>query len=103
MIDKFVEHPYNFCHSIQDNECEVWVVEDNMFGRINVDRDSILVRQNYQIGCENNLKYSNRNLEENSLLYKKPEYVPLPCEYNKFTEWLLNKNKQKINNIYYKE
>ena len=43
MVDEYIQDPFLCCESIRDDEREVWVIEENMFGLIKVNKNCFYV------------------------------------------------------------
>lgn len=99
MFDECLFHPKNVCaHYIHGGEFEVWVVEDNMFGQIELDRECFKYKElDRRLGSMNR----HRSLREpDTSLYTVNSGYTRPCEWNKFTKWLVEKNSEKIRELY---
>ena len=98
MFDECLFHPENVCaNSIHGGEYEVWVVEDNMFGKIELDRACFKYEKLEDAG--NNYRNSMRYGIDASL-YTDERKITRPCEWNTFTKWLIRHNTQKIKDLY---
>lgn len=100
MFDECLYHPENVCaHHIHGGEYEVWVVEDNMFGEIELDRECFAYRAlDERIGES---WYTGRPCAINASLYTDERRIPRPCEWTSFTKWLIKRNREKIKEIYH--
>jgi|GEM_PF-2274798 hypothetical protein len=103
MVDEYIQDPFLCCESIRDDEREVWVIEENMFGLIKVNKNCFYVDKTLKLPkVENHQQYyfqTNKN-DEKSLFYNKSDIIPLPCEYGSITKLLIKRNKKKINKLY---
>lgn len=99
MFDKCLFHPENVCaHYIHGGEYEVWVVEDNMFGQIKLDRECFKYKElDRGIGSKN---WHISLREPDASLYTVNSGFKRPCEWNKFTKWLIQRNCEKIRKLY---
>lgn len=98
MFDECLFHPENVCaNSIHGGEYEVWVVEDNMFGEIELDRTCFKYKILKDVGNRycNSMQYG-----INASLYTDERKIIRPCEWNTFTKWLIRRNIQKIKELY---
>ena len=99
MFDACLYHPENVCaHYIHGGEYEVWVVEDNMFGQIELDRECFKYKE-----LDRNIRSKNWHLtlsEYDTSLYTVNSGFKRPCEWNKITQWLVDKNSQKIRELF---
>ena len=85
------EHPYF------GSEHEVWVMEDNLFGEIEIDATCFkYIELNENCG-DRRIRYD--FLEDKPLFV--PECAPKPCEWNKFTKWIIKRNISEIKKIYH--
>lgn len=86
----------NVCwNNLHGNEYEVWVLEDNMFGKIWLPQECFKYGELGKI----NKQYDDLfigNLRNSSSLFAESIYKCKPCEWNKFTRWLIERNKKKI-------
>lgn len=80
-------------HNFYDSEHEVWVMEDSMFGEIEVDATCFCYKK-LDSRC------GKRGVMLDSLddkpLFTQDESIPKPCEWNKFTKWVIKKNMEQI-------
>lgn len=99
MFDKCLFHPENVCaHYIHGGEYEVWVVEDNMFGQIELDRECFKYKElDRSIGSKN---WHTSLREPDTSLYTVNSGFKRPCEWNKFTKWLIERNCEKIRELF---
>lgn len=99
MFDECLYHPENVCaRYIHGGEYEVWVVEDNMFGQIELDRECFKYKE-----LDRNIRSKNWHLtlsEYDTSLYTVNSGFKRPCEWNKITQWLVDKNSQKIRELF---
>ncbi len=84
-------------HPYMNSEHEVWVMEDNMFGEIELDATSFRYK-------ELDVNYRKERVSYHSTI-DKPLFVPdkdapKPCEWNKFTKWIIRKNIESIESLY---
>lgn len=103
MVDEYIQDPFLCCESIRDDEREVWVIEENMFGLIKVNKNCFYVDKTLKLPkVENHQQYyfQTNNSDEKSLFYNKSDIIPLPCEYDNITRLLIKRNKKKINKLY---
>lgn len=103
MFDECLFHPTNVCENhIHGGEYEVWVMEDDMFGTIELDRECFIYRELEK--KKENFFSSSYILNEKGVidasLYTDERKIMRPCEYNKFTQWLIKKSRQKIEQLY---
>ena len=99
LFDECLFHPENVCaHYIHGGEYEVWVVEDNMFGQIELSRDCFKYEElDVKIGKKN---WYPAPRDGDTSLYTVNSGFTRPCELNKFTKWLVEKNRQKLRRLY---
>lgn len=95
MFDECLFHPPNVCaHNIHGGEYEVWVVEDDMFGKIELDRECFKYKE-----LDENIHasfISGASCGINASLYTDELNARRPCEYNKLTKWIIKRNQQKM-------
>lgn len=95
MFDECLHHPQNECvNLIHGGEYEVWVLEDNMFGKIELDRECFKYN-----ALNENIKPRTVPMSEyvfEGSLYKDERIWKRPCERGRFTTWLINHNKHII-------
>ena len=98
-VDRYIQKPNGICgHSLLDCEHEAWVLEDDIFGKINLDlscfhvknQDKLLQVREMHHTYESNRDYS---------LFKTSETSCLPCEFNSFTKFIINRNKKIISRL----
>lgn len=98
MFNECLFHPENVCaNSIHGGEYEVWIVEDNMFGEIELDKECFKYEKLEETG--KNYSYPMR-CEIDASLYTDDRKIARPCEWNKFTKWLIKNNIKQIKEIY---
>lgn len=99
MFDECLYHPENVCaNHIHGGEYEVWVVEDNIFGKIELDRENFKYRTLNSKMCEKRYFMPAHTID--SSLYTDERKIIKPCEWNKFTKWLIKQNRNKIKDLY---
>lgn len=99
MFDECLHHPENVCaHRIHGGEYEVWVVEDNMFGQIELDRECFKYKELDEKSARQNV-HPFRGEPDASLYTVSSNYMR-PCECGKITKWLIERNKEKIRKTY---
>lgn len=99
MFDQCLFHPENICTPyIHGGEYEVWVVEDNMFGQIELDRECFKYKElDKRIGSSN---WHPALREHDTSLYTISSGFKRPCEWNTFTKWLIEKNCKEIRKLF---
>lgn len=104
MFDECLYHPPNVCsNNIHGGEYEVWVMEDNVFGKLELDRECFVYRAlDSRIEHNNDFipNYFMPNYAIDSSLYTDENKRIKPCEKNLFTKWLIKRNTQKIRELY---
>lgn len=104
MYDECLYHPPNVCaNQIHGGEYEVWVMEDDIFGKIELDRSCF----RYETLSESSNTWRTFETFEmpphgiNASLYSDERKIPRPCEYNDcITKWVIKRNKKKIEELY---
>lgn len=103
MFDECLYHPQNVCaNHIHGGEYEVWVVEENIFGKLELDRECFAYRS-LNDRTEHNEYFNNYFRPQyaiDSSLYTDERKIAKPCEWNPFTTWLIKHNVQKIRELY---
>lgn len=99
LFDECLFHPKTVCgYNIHGGEYEVWVVEDNMFGKMQLNRDCFkYTTLNENIGKLNWFPAPN---DTDSSLYTIGGNFMRPCEWNGFTKWIIQKNREKIEELH---
>lgn len=101
MIDKYIQSPFSCCKSIKDDEKEVWVIEENMFGLIKVNRKCFHINKSFNLQKNNQYCCHPTNIiNEKPLFYNKSDDIPLPCEYGCITKSIIKRNQKKIDKLY---
>jgi len=99
MFDECLYHPENVCaNHIHGGEYEVWVIEENIFGYIELNRTCFIYEE-----LNTNIRerfYNSRSYGINTSLYTDEKGIKRPCEHNKFTKWLIERNKREIEALY---
>lgn len=98
MFDECLFHPENVCaNDIHGGEYEVWVVEDNIFGQIELDKECFRYKKLEKVRD----RYSDSmRAGINASLYTDERKIIRPCEWNLFTKWLIRHNERKIKDLY---
>ena len=99
MFDECLFHPENVCaHYMHGGEYEVWVVEDNMFGQIELDRECFKYKElDRRINRKN---WYPAPKDPDTSLYTVNSGFKRPCEWNKFTKWLIGRNCEKMKELF---
>ena len=96
-VDKFVQNPNGICKkSLVDCEHEVWVIEKNIFGKINLHQNCFKIKENYTL--QNTVKYAtyvHSKKEDTSILNINDE-SRLPCNKNWLTKKIIAHNQKQI-------
>lgn len=102
-IEKVVMHfltlhdPDEICCNLnQCGEHEVWVMEDDMFGQVKLPRECFHYSELQKI-TDNRRKFYK---EEEGPLYAGNSIESRPCEWNKFTKWLIKRNQKEIRELF---
>lgn len=99
MFDECLFHPENVCaHRIHGGEYEVWVVEDNMFGQIELPRECFKYEELDRSIHRSNWSPTLR--DHDSSLYTVNSNIPRPCEWGKITKFLIKRNVEDIKKTY---
>ena len=86
----------NVCwNNLHGNEYEVWVLEDDMFGKILLPNECFKYKELEKINRRHDYLHIG-NLRHSSSLFAESIYECKPCEWNEFTRRLIERNKKKI-------
>lgn len=99
MFDECLFHPENVCaHDIHGGEYEVWVVEDNIFGEIELDRSCFKYDQLDESISRGHMKLTRREIEAS--LFADERVTIKPCQWGMITPKLIEHNKKEIKKLY---
>ena len=98
LFDECLFHPENVCaHNIHGGEYEVWVVEDNIFGEIELDR-SCFIYDHLDEHIERGHMKPQREIEVS--LFADERVTIKPCQWGMITPKLIEHNKKEIKKLY---
>lgn len=99
MYFKTLHHPSEVCcHINHGGEYEVWVMEDDMFGQVTIPKECFHYTELQEVRNDR-IRYRYHK-EEEGPLYTGNAIDTRPCEWNKFTKWIIKRNQQKIRELF---